>query len=36
MIKRFNEIKNIGTYTNAEQIATRGFNKITIIFGDNS
>lgn len=36
MIERFQEIKNVGTYKNAEQIATCGFNKTTIIFGNNS
>ncbi len=36
MIERFKEIKNIGTYKNAEQIASCGFNKITIIYGNNS
>lgn len=36
MIDRFQEIKNIGTYKNAEQVARCGFNKITIIYGNNS
>lgn len=36
MIERFKEIKNIGTYKNAEQIASCGFNKTTIIYGNNS
>lgn len=36
MIDRFQEIKNIGTYKNAEQIARCGFNKMTIIYGNNS
>ncbi|MBP3630873.1 MAG: AAA family ATPase [Clostridia bacterium] len=36
MIERFKEIKNIGTYKNADQIASCGFNKITIIYGNNS
>ena len=36
MIERFKEIKNIGTYKNAEHIASCGFNKITIIYGNNS
>ena len=36
MIERIQELKNIGTFKSADQIASCGFQKITVIYGGNS
>ena len=36
MIERIQELKNIGTFKSVDQIASCGFQKITVIYGGNS